>query len=177
MHQAHLQKVDVIVVGQYLISFIFESINVKDLCDKALINRRTFCSLDELLYELQEELSNRFFELTKDYDHISDADKIIRVYFEITNENPVFEVINNNTNLDYIRMQLNNKVGQKANNNFKSLEKYDIFTRKLIITYYNTATSNLYRQWCKDGKKLSLEHVINLATALIQNGLNGIITN
>lgn len=78
----------------YLIYFIFESINVKDLCDKALINRRTFCSLDELLYELQEELSNRFFELTKDYDHISDADKIIRVYFEITNENPVFEVIN-----------------------------------------------------------------------------------
>ena len=130
-----------------------------------------------MLYELQEEFSNRFFELTKDYDHISDADKIIRVYFEITNETPVFEVINNNTNLDYIRMQLNNKVGQKANNNFKSLEKYDIFTRKLIITYYNTATSNLYRQWCKDGMKLSLEHVINLATALIQNGLNGIITN
>ena len=51
----------------------------------------------------------------------------------------------------------------------------DIFTRKIIVNYYNSATVGIYRQWCKDGKKLSLDHVIELATGLIQNGLKSII--
>ena len=70
---------------------------------------------------------------------------------------------------------MKNKVGKLADKNFESISQYDIFTRKLIVTYYNYATVGLYRQWCKDGKKISLEHVINLATNLIQNGLKSII--
>ena len=165
--------------SQMLIEHDVEDINVKDLCEKAMINRRTFYlhynSIDDLLYELQEQLSIHFFELTKDYDHIKDSDKIIRAYFEETNKNPIFEKINNSLDLDYIREQMKNKVGKMADNNFKSIEKYDIFTRKIIVNYYNYATVGMYRQWCKDGKKLSLNHVIDIATGLIQNGLKSII--
>ena len=157
----------------------YNTINVKKICDRALINRRTFylhyTSLEDLLFELQEQLSTHFFEVTKDYDHIKDADKIIRAYFEETNKNPILEKINNNIELDYIREQMKNKVGKLADKNFESISQYDIFTRKLIVTYYNYATVGLYRQWCKDGKTISLEHVINLATNLIQNGLKSII--
>ena len=43
-----------------LLELDYNSINVKNLCDRALINRRTFYlhynSLDDLLYELQEKL-------------------------------------------------------------------------------------------------------------------------
>lgn len=164
---------------EMLLELDYNSINVKSLCDKALINRRTFYlhydSLDDLLYELQEQLSVHFFEVTKDYDHIKDADKIVRAYFEETNNNPILEIINNNLDFDYIREQMKNKVGKMADNNFKSIEKYDIFTRKIIVNYYNYATVGMYRQWCKDGKKLSLNHVIDIATGLIQNGLKSII--
>lgn len=164
---------------EMLLELDYNAINVKDLCDRALINRRTFYlhydSLDDLLYELQEELSVHFFEVTKDYDHIKDSDKIIRAYFEETNNNPILEIINNNTDFDYIREQMKAKVGKLADENFKSIEKYDIFTRKIIVNYYNYATVGIYRQWCKDGKKLSLEHVINIATNLIRDGLKSII--
>ena len=52
----------------------YEKITVKELCEKAMINRRTFYlhyeSIDDILNEVLSEMANDFLEYTKGYDHI-----------------------------------------------------------------------------------------------------------
>ena len=46
----------------------------------------------------------------------------------------------------------------------------------IIIFGFNGANSTLlYRQWVADGKKLSLETLIDIATKLICNGMSSVV--
>ena len=58
------------------INMPLEQITVKDLCDKAMINRRIFYlhhnSIDNILEEVIEEMAIEFIKYTNDYDHCID---------------------------------------------------------------------------------------------------------
>lgn len=41
----------------------------------------------------------------------------------------------------------------------------------MIISYLNSATVSMYRTWYRDGKKVPIEEVIDLASNLIENGV------
>lgn len=154
----------------------YEKITIKDLCEKSMINRRTFylhySSIDDILNEILEELAKEFFEYTSGYDHFANPDKMIRDYFVFTNEHPLFEKLNNNLDYNYIREMLNSRVRKIGKKNFKSILHHDDFTIKMITSYLNSATVNMYRIWCQDGKKVSIEEAIKIATTLIKKGIN-----
>lgn len=63
----------------------YEKITVKELCDKARINKKTFYhyyeTLDSLLEELQGELSAAYIERVKDYRLPDELDKVNREFF------------------------------------------------------------------------------------------------
>lgn len=122
--------------------------------------------------EILEEEAEEFYHFTEDYDHFSNPDKMIRDYFIFANEHPFFEKINNNTCYDYIREIVNNKVSKLAYRNFESIMHHNEFVKKMIATYLNSATVNMYRTWSKDGKQLPIEDAIKIATTLIKKGIN-----
>ena len=97
-----------------LLNMDYERITVKDLCEKSMINRRTFYlhydSIDDLMKDVLNDMSLEFSEYTKDYDRFAEPERIIKDYFEFTNANPLYEKLNNNSDLDYIREQLIIKV-------------------------------------------------------------------
>ena len=154
----------------------YNQITIKELCDRAMINRRTFYlhynSIDDILNEILDELAGDFFNYTSGYDHFANPDKMIRDYFVFTHEHPLFEKLNNNIDYNYIREMLNSKVRDIAKVNFKSILHHDEFTIKMISTYLNSATVNMYRIWSRDGKKVSIEEAIKVATTLIKKGIN-----
>ena len=55
----------------------YEKITVKELCDRARINKKTFYhyypSLDDLLAELQYEISSAYIDKIKDFRPVKDA--------------------------------------------------------------------------------------------------------
>ena len=48
------------------------------------------------------------------------------------------------------------------------------YVQNIIMTYVAQSTLEIYKQWVADGKKIPLEEIIQLATKLICNGMNGL---
>ena len=153
----------------------YEKITVKELCEKAMINRRTFYlhyeSIDDILNEVLSEMANDFLEYTKGYDHILNPKRIVKDYFLFTNSDPLFEKLNNSIDYNYLREIINTKVRSIGKDNFKSLYNIDEFKVKMMVTYLNSATVNMYIVWYEDGKKVPIEEATLIATNLIENGL------
>ena len=71
----------------------YEDITIKDFCERARINRKTFYnhyeSLDDLLKELQDEIVESFISKSVSYENLDDIKMIIRYFFEYANTMPV----------------------------------------------------------------------------------------
>lgn len=160
-----------------IIEMPYEKISIKELCERALINRKTFylhySSIDDLLEEFQEEIAEEYFDRIKDFDHIKEVDKIIKTFFLFSEEKGLFyEKINCNSNYNYIQQQTSNKLSIKSQDNLQSIRKFDLEKQNIILSFVNSATLGIYRQWIKDGKKIPVEEIIDIATTLIKTGLD-----
>ena len=157
-----------------LLNMDYERITVKDLCEKSMINRRTFYlhydSIDDLMKDVLNDMSLEFSEYTKDYDRFAEPERIIKDYFEFTNANPLYEKLNNNSDLDYIREQLIIKVADQ--NEFSSLKGVPDDKKIMIKVFVNSATVALYRLWCKVNKRIPMDKFIKDAIELITKGYN-----
>ena len=155
-----------------------EQITIKELCEKSMINRRTFYlhynSIDDIMTDVLEEMAVSFIEYTNDYDHFSNPDKIVRDYFEFTNANPLYEKLNNNTDLNYIREQVSVKVVNKVTNHFDSIKYLDEFKYDMTRVFLNSTTVAMYRYWALSGKKVPMEEAIKITTKLVKDGIKSI---
>ena len=65
----------------------YEKITVKELCDHARINKKTFYhyyeTLDALLAEMQFELSSEYIRRVKDFSLPEELDKVNREFFSM----------------------------------------------------------------------------------------------
>ena len=157
----------------------YDKITVKELCEKSMINRRTFYlhyqSIDDILNDILSDMAKSFLEYTKDYDHFQNPKRIVKDYFLFTSSNPLFEKLNNSIDYNYLREQVNTKVRNIGQNNFKSVYKYDDFKVKMMMTFLNASTVNMYRLWCLEGKKVPIEEAIQIASKLVNDGLNNLV--
>ena len=153
----------------------FEQITIKELCEKAMINRRTFYlhynSIDDIMTDVLEEMSQEFLKYTDGYDHFANPERIVKDYFEFTNNNPLYEKLNNNSDLDYIREQLNNKVLNNVTYHFDSVKHLDKFNFDMARIYLNSSTVAMYRYWSLNGKKIPMEDAIKICSELIKDGI------
>ena len=156
----------------------FEQITIKDLCERSMINRRTFYlhynSIDDIKSEVLEEMSEVFLKYTDDYDHFANVDRIVKDYFEFTNANPLYKKLNNNTDLNYLREQVSIRLVNKVTNHFDSIKHLDNFKYDMTRVFLNSATVAMYRYWSLSGKKIPIDEAIKITTKLIKNGLNSI---
>ena len=70
-------------------------ISIKELCEKAELNRRTFYlhyeSIDDLLLDIQKEFALNYYDKTKKYDHLVDIEEIMLIFFQMTNDNSIYD--------------------------------------------------------------------------------------
>ena len=76
----------------------YVQISIKELCDCANLNRRTFYlhykQIDDILVELQEESINEFYNLIKDVDILEDVETVVRAFFDLNERNPAYQKMN-----------------------------------------------------------------------------------
>ncbi len=157
----------------------YSQITIKELTNKAMINRKTFYlhynSLDELLGKLQTDIYAQVLKLTSDVRLPRDLEKLVREFFLFcTNRDDITEKI--------ICSQGNFSVGQSpADYVMKSMFHYSVsedglsdlapFECNIIDAYLRGSIISIYSQWIADERRLPLERIIELTTWLVSQGI------
>ena len=158
----------------------YEKITVKELCDRARLNKKTFYhyyeTLDALLAELQMELSAGFLERIKDYELPKDLDKVNREFFLFSAEQGLaYEKITCSVTYHSIRDEMVGDVNDEGWGKSKKYQNLSEFEKKLLMGFINNAVLTAYRQWVEDGKETPLEEVIEMTNRIVLGGVNGFL--
>lgn len=153
----------------------YEKITVTELAARARINKKTFYAyyndLDDVLAEMQEELSRKYIERTKGLRRLEDAAQITREFFTFSAEQGLaYEKITcgGSYTLNHIRGQMMKKVASEAVPNADEKEQ-------MVLAFMRAATLEMYKFWIDGGKRIPLEEIINMTISLICKGIDGTI--
>lgn len=160
----------------------YEKITVKELCERARINKKTFYhyypTLDDLLSEMQMELTQGYLERVKDFTLPDDLEKVNREFFLFSEEQgTAYEKITTSGNYDYVRGRMISKVINATWTKSKRFNQLDSFKQNLLISYVNTVTLDVYKQWTESGKELPLDEIIDICNQLVLSGTKGLFEN
>ena len=157
----------------------YSKISIKELTQRAQINRKTFylhyTSLDHLLATLQLEIMEPTFKMIEETSFPDDAELIIRKSFEImaaldSTDKLILSCKGNfpekKSPSDLIRDQMFKK--------YYHIQKYGPFESSLIITYFSVCLGVIFRQWETKGQQIPLEEMIQMTTQMILHGLEGV---
>ena len=156
----------------------YNKITVKELCDRASINKKTFYhyyeTLDALLAEMQAEMSAEYIERIKGYDLPDDLDKVNREFFLYSAEQSLaYEKITCSGTYHSIRDEMVKEVNDAGWGRSGKYQKLSDFEQRLVIGFVNNAVLDAYRQWIEDAKAVPLEEVIDLTNRLVLGGVQG----
>ena len=156
----------------------YERITVKELCDRARINKKTFYhyyeTLDALLAELQTELSAGYLERIKDFSLPEDLDKVNREFFLFSSKQGLaYEKITISGTWHSVRDEMVEEINDAGWGKSKKYQKLSDFEKKLLMGFINNTVLTAYRQWVEDGKKMPLEEVIEMTNRIVLGGVNG----
>lgn len=159
----------------------YSNITIKELTQRARINRKTFYlhyqSLDDLLAELQEEIANNFMKHQVSYSSMKDIKKMIRVFFEHASQMPfLHERLMCSGSYRPVWEKINKRIMDHRKETNRGAFGLNEYAENLVFAYYGANSSLLYRQWVADGKRLPLEELIEMATKLICNGMSSVVS-
>ena len=158
----------------------YDQITIKELTQRAQINRKTFylhyASLDDLLEEFQEEIADHFISRKVSYSNMKDIRDLIRVFYEHAANMPLLhERIMCSGSYRPIWDKINKRIMDYRRETNRGVFGLDEYSENLVFAYYGANSALLFRQWVADGKKLSLEELIDIATRLICNGMSSVV--
>lgn len=158
----------------------YQDITIKELTQRAMINRNTFYlhydSIEALLRELQDEIAGEFMEKQVSYTKMSDIRRMIQVFFAyMATQSPLQDRLLCSGSYQFFYDRVNQQVMGHRKLMNRGAFGMDEASENIIFAYYGSITAILYRQWVADGKKLSLEEVTALATKLICDGMSSVV--
>lgn len=158
----------------------YPDITIKELTQRAMINRNTFYlhydSLDALLRELQDEIAGEFIDKQVSYTKMADIRQMIRVFFEyMATQSPLQDRLLCSGSYRFLYDRINQQVMEYRKRVNRGAFGMDKSSENIIFAYYGSITAILYRQWAADGKRLPLEEVIELSTKLICEGMSSVV--
>lgn len=154
----------------------YEKITVKELCDNARINKKTFYhyyeTLDALLREMQQEMSEAFLERIGDYHLPEDLDKVNREFFLYSAERgEAYEKITLNAGWQAARNQMMGEVNQAGWSGSSQYQTLTEFEKGLLMDFLNESTLSAYRRWVEGGKTIPVEDVVTTLNCLQLGGV------
>ena len=158
----------------------YDQITIKELTERAQINRKTFYlhynSLDDLLAELQDEIAENFIKRKVSYGSMKDIRDLIRLFFEhAANMRLLHERLMCSGSYQPVWEKINRRIMDYRRETNRGIFGLDEYAESLVFAFYGANSTLLYRQWVADGKKLSLEELIETATKLICYGMSSVV--
>lgn len=161
-----------------LLEMNYDKIKVKTLCERAKINKNTFYryyeTLDFLIAEIIDEYSLKFIERTKKFKVPEDLESINREFFTFSVEQgEIYEKIICNLPNKPISEKFINQIINKTWDKSEKFQKLNKSEQNIIFSFIYNVGLEIYRQWIADGKKLSLEDIIEMSNKLLCRGIFG----
>ncbi len=155
---------------QMMCEMDYRDITVKELCERALLNKKTFYryyeTMDYLLAEFQEDMMSDYLARVEGLRIPEDLEAITREFFAFAQERgEVFERITCTGPHDALQRQMTDNV----------IAKHDVAApvdpeRSLLMAFVTESTLAIYRQWVADGKVVSPDRVAEMAAGFICRG-------
>lgn len=161
----------------------YGQITVKELCERAMVNKKTFYhyypTLDDLLAEMQLELTAGYLQRIKDYRLPEDLEQVNREFFLYSaGQGLAYEKITCSTGAySKVRGDMIDSVISQTWEKSERFQALDSFRQALLMNFINTVSVGAYRQWVEDGKRVPLEEVIGMTNDLILRGTTGFFIN
>ena len=159
----------------------YDKITIKELTGRAMINRNTFYlhydSIDALMKELQSEIIERFIQENISYRNMSDIKSMIRLFFShASTETDLNERLLCCGSYQFVYDEINKAIMEYRRETNRGVFEMDEASESIVFTYFGSVSAILYRQWVADGKKLSVKEITDLATRLICEGMQSVVT-
>lgn len=149
-------------------------ITIRELADRAQINRKTFYlhypSMDDLLYKLQKDMLERFFEPVKDARIPSDLEKIVRNCYECSEASDALDqkIFSSKGHFPIAEPDIENTDIVCFDASYDHLPMSE---KRFLLVYINGCLSEIYKQWVRSGRREPMEEMIRLTLRLILNGI------
>ena len=158
-----------------MIDLPYSRITVTALCERALINKKTFyryySTLDDLLEETEKRFGNAYVKRTKGLFYPDDLERITQEFLEFSAEQgPLYDAIVCSNRHEEIFEKV---VSQMEVERYAKSTPPEGWTPAEWNLYMKGVTAfqwRLYRQWVEDGRVVPLEKVIEIACDLLAHG-------
>lgn len=158
-------------------------ITIKDIADRADINRKTFYNYYDGIYELTSEIENKI---------IDSFEKVIRehnVNELLHNPNKMFDELVKIINSDFdfyqhlISVESNSHLVSKLFISLKSrakevISEYSVLdeaTLDIVLDFVISGMFTVFQRWFNSSKEHSLDDMAKIVATLSYNGINGLL--
>lgn len=158
-------------------------ITIKDIADRADINRKTFYNYYDGIYELTDEIENKT---------IDSFEKVIRehnVNELLHNPNKMFDELVKIINSDFdfyqhlISVESNSNLVSKLIISLKSrakevISEYSVLdeaTLDIVLDFVVSGMFTVFQRWFNSSKEHSLDDMAKIVATLSYNGINGLL--
>lgn len=152
-----------------------DEISVKELCERASINKKTFYhyykSVNALLSEIQLEYAYDFLRNLKEYVMPEELAALNQEFFLFADrQDKAFDCVM--LAYPYIDIEplmnlLKNRLSWNKFRGFRELTNYE---QDMLINFTVHSVLNSCRQWIKDNKSVALKQVVSLTNRLVDDG-------
>ena len=155
-------------------------IQVKDLCDRAMIHRKTFylhyTCIEALYADVLQELSAGYYAMIDSIPADAPFYEVNRVFFTfMASQEPYMEKIVCSASYrefsDHFFLSLTKH--NRARHNPSAA--YSAEEQNIINTFLGISSVNLYRRWVQDKKSLPLNDLIDLSGKLFFSGISSVL--
>ena len=156
----------------------YEKITVKELCERARINKKTFYryyeTLDCLLAELQNIFTQEYLKRIANYRVPEDLDKINSEFFLYSVEKgTLFEKITCSTSYYSIHSTMVDNVMDASWGQSSWFQLLEPSKQLILLGFIQSSALEIYKRWVADGKKIPLGDIIAMSNQLLCSGVNG----
>ena len=157
-------------------------IQVKELCDRAMIHRKTFylhyTCIEALYADVLQELSGGYYAMIDSIPADAPFDEVNRVFFTfMASLEPYMEKIVCSASYrkfsDHFFLSLLRH--NRARHN--PYAAYSAEEQNIINTFLGVNSVNIYRQWVEDGKKIPLDRLIEFSGRMFMHGISAVVNN
>ena len=166
------------VFEQMICEMDYHEMTVRELCDRAKINKKTFYryypTMDDLLAELQAEMSAEYIEMVSHYRLPEELNKVNEAFFRYSvSHGDVYEKITCAMSYTSIRNDMIDQVYNATWRQSAWFNNIPVWQQHLLMTYIQICSVDLYKQWVADGKPVPIDDVIAMSNSLLCEGVDG----
>lgn len=166
----------------------FKEITIKELAEKANINRKTFYlhyeSINEILFDLSLELSDYMFEvLTKegffdgDVYHMDFNILVNALNSTLVNDFAFAKRVLSSDSYHFLIRNIKDLFKDTFIRKFKKESEYDEYKMNIIGDYIASGVAKILRDWFENPGDMTSKDISKLISTLVFSGVNGLKEN